>query len=73
MSSYYDRIAKREAVDKADEAGELADSMAVRTEIMRRIEAGEITLTEGQQELKQIKRDAKKNGKLTRQQKWSRS
>ena len=68
-----DRIRKRSALDKADVAGEIADSMEVRGEIMRRVHAGEITLEEGQAELKTIKRNAKKNGQLTRSQKWSRS
>ena len=71
--SYEDRIRKRSALGKADAAGEIADSMEVRGEIMRRVDAGEITLEEGQAELKKIKRNAKKNGQLTRSQKWSRS
>jgi hypothetical protein len=71
--SYEDKIRKRSALDRADAAGEIADSMGVRGEIMRRIHAGEITLEEGQAELKNIKRNAKKKGQLTRSQKWSRS
>lgn len=63
------RNRKRRALDAADINGELADSMEVRKEIMRRIHAGEITLEQGQDELKKIKRTAKKNGKLTRSQK----
>lgn len=64
---------KQKALDKAEAAGEIADSLEVRKEIMRRTHSGEITLKEGQLILKEIKRNAKKNGKLTRQQKWSRS
>ena len=64
---------KRSAVNKADKSGEVADSTDVRMNIMKRIHSGEITLKEGQSELKKIKRDAKKNGKLTKQQVWSRS
>jgi len=64
---------KREAVNSAEQAGELADSMDVRKKLMERVRSGEITLTEAQTELKKIKRNAKKNGKLTRQQVFSRS
>jgi hypothetical protein len=64
---------KRSAVNAADAGGQVADSMEVRGEIVRAIQAGEITLEEGQSRLKRIKRDAKKNGMVTRQQVWSRS
>jgi uncharacterized membrane protein YjjP (DUF1212 family) len=67
------RNRKRRSLDEADRSGDIADSMEVRGEIMRRIHAGEITLEEGQAELKKIKSAAKKNGKLTRLQKWSQS
>lgn len=67
------RNRKRNALDTADKNGEIADSLDVRGEIMRRIHAGEITLEEGQSELKRIKRNAKKNGQVTRSQKWSQS
>ena len=73
IMSYEDNIRKRSALDKADATGEIADSMKVRGEIMCRIHAGEITLEEGQAELKKIKRNAKKKGQLTRSQKWNRS
>ena len=63
---------KRSAMKKADEAGEVADSMAYRTELVRRIGAGEITLEAGQAELKRIKRNAKKNGLVTRSQAFNR-
>jgi hypothetical protein len=64
---------KRAALDKADVNGEIADSLDVRLEILNRVKSGQITLAEGQKELKLIKRNAKKNGKLTRAQKWSQS
>lgn len=67
------RLEKREAVDKADKSGEVADSMEVRKKLMERVYSGESTIEEVQAELRKIKRDAKKNGKLTRQQVWSRS
>ena len=63
---------KRSAMKKADEAGEVADSMAYRTELVRRTVAGEITLEAGQAELKRIKRNAKKNGLVTRSQAFNR-
>lgn len=69
LGRYDDNIRKRDALNKADSAGEIADSMEVRTEIMERVHAGKITLKEGQAELRKIKRSAKKNGQLTRQQK----
>jgi len=61
---------KRRALDAADANGKIADSTEVRLEIMRRIHAGEITLAEGQAELKKIKRNATKDGKMTREQTW---
>jgi len=64
---------KRSAVAAADKTGEVADSMEVRAALMARVHSGEITLEACQKELKKIKRDAKKNGKVTRQQVWSRS
>lgn len=67
------RARKRHELARADQAGEIADSLEVRKDIMRRIHAGEITLEAGQAELRKIKRHAKKNGKMTRSQKWSRS
>ena len=67
------RQRKRRELNKADESGEIADSMEVRGKIMERVRSGEITLKQGQDELAKIKRTAKRNGKLTRSQKWSRS
>lgn len=67
------RTAQREkvaAVHAAEAAGEVADSMAVRLDIVRRVNAGEITLEEGQAELKRIKRAAKRAGKTTRGRVW---
>lgn len=67
------RQRKRRELNKADESGEIADSMEVRRKIMERVRSGEITLKQGQDELAKIKRTAKRKGKLTRSQKWSRS
>jgi hypothetical protein len=63
---------KRDAVNKADAAGQVADSKEVRTALIQRMHAGELTLEQVQAELARIKRDAKKNGLLTRSQAFSR-
>tara|TARA_B110000977_G_scaffold162224_1_gene207539 strand:- start:181 stop:399 length:219 start_codon:yes stop_codon:yes gene_type:complete len=65
------RQRKRRALNVADINGEIADSLKVRDGIMQRVRDGEITLKQGQDELAKIKRAAKRNGKLTRSQKWS--
>lgn len=65
-------IDKHAAMKKAEADGLIADSNAVRTELIRRMHAGELTLEQVQSELKRIKRDAKKNGLLTRSQAFSR-
>lgn len=65
---YFTAVRRRENVKAMEESGEIADSMEVRLAIVNRIHAGEITLTEGQAELKRIKRNAKKSGKMTRDQ-----
>ena len=62
---------KRQAMKTAEAAGLVADNMEYRTELVRRIDAGEISLEEGQAELKRIKRNAKKRGLLTRSQAYN--
>lgn len=61
-------LRKKRAVKDDEANGRIADSMAVRLDIVRRMERGEITPEQGQAELKRIKRNAKKNGKITREQ-----
>lgn len=61
---------KRAAVKTADASGEIADSMEVRMALMKRVRLGEITLEAAQAELKKIKRNASKQGKITRTQAW---
>jgi hypothetical protein len=68
---YFQRLSRRSAVARAEEAGEVADSMDVRLELMRKVKAGEMTLAESQKELRRIKRNAKKQGKVTRNQAWN--
>jgi hypothetical protein len=63
---------KRRAVNEAEANGQVADSMDVRRALMVRVYAKEITLLEAQEELKKIKRAAKKNGMVTRSQAFSR-
>ena len=70
--SFERKIDKRNAVNSAESAGNIADSMSIRKELMERVTSGEITLLDAQKELKQIKRNAKRDGKITRQQAWSR-
>jgi hypothetical protein len=65
-------LAKSRELKRADAAGEVADSMEVRMALIARMHAGELTLEQVQAELKRIKRDAKKNGKVTRAQAFSR-
>ena len=64
---------KRIAVAKADEAGEVCDSIEVRKNLLARVKNGEMTLEQAQEELKNIKRTGKREGKLTRQQVFSRA
>lgn len=66
-------IDKKNAVDKAEKDGKIADSMDVRLSIMSRVHSGEITLLEAQEELKNIKKNASKNGMTTRSKLWSKS
>ena len=67
------RYEKRRSVEEAEEKGIIADSTEVRLNLMKRVHNGEITLEECQKELATIKRNAKKNGKMTKSQVWSKS
>lgn len=66
-------LQKRRAVETADAAGECCDSIDVRTKIWDRVKSGEITLIQAQDELKAIKRQGRREGKLTRAQVFSRA
>ena len=57
---------KLAAMKEAEDAGVVADSMAVRMALVQRFDAGEITLDQMQAELKRIKREGKKAGLTTR-------
>jgi hypothetical protein len=57
--------AKRE-LKKAEADGLVADNLDVRKALLAQVEDGKITLVEAQAQLKKIKRQAKAQGKLTR-------
>lgn len=59
---------KRKAVEEAEKNGTIADSNEVRMKLMEQVKSGEKTLKEVQTELAQIKRNAKRNGKQTKNQ-----
>lgn len=59
---------RREYQKQAEAEGKVADSMEVRRALMDRVDRGEITLKQAQDELKAIKRRAKENGQITRNQ-----
>jgi len=61
-------IAKRANVNQCETDGVIADSKEIRMALMDKVHSGECTLEEVQAELKKIKRDAKKNGQITRSQ-----
>ncbi len=61
---------KRAAVDAAESAGNVADSMEVRAAIVERMKAGEITHELAIAELAKIKRGAAAAGKTTRARAW---
>ena len=63
---------KHRAVNEAESAGLVADSIEVRKALVKRIESGEITPEQGWVELAKIKRNAKKAGLLTRSQAYNR-
>ncbi len=59
---------KRAHVKACESDGLVADSMEVRLRLMERVHAGEISLKDAQSELARIKKNAKKNGLITRNQ-----
>lgn len=65
-------IEKKEAMKRAEDAGQVADSLDVRMALMERVNKGEITLADAQAQLKKIKAGAKKAGLITRSQAFSR-
>lgn len=63
---------KRAALKEAEQRGIVADSLDVRKALLDRMKSGEITFEEMQKELAGIKRNAKKNGKITREEVYRR-
>lgn len=62
--------ARKAAMKSAEESGLIADSQEVRLALITKMNAGEMTLAQVQDELKRIKRGAKRAGKVTRAQAW---
>jgi hypothetical protein len=67
---YFESYERRQMQKRAEADGRVADSMDVRMALMERVHSGEITLEAAQAELAHIKRNAKKNGQITRNQAW---
>lgn len=65
---FWNNESRKENMKAAEAAGQVADSMEVRTALMQRVHRGEITLEQAQGELSAIKRSAKKRGLSTRAQ-----
>lgn len=61
------------AVAEAESSGVVADSIEVRKALLARVDAGEITLQQAQDELKRLKRTASRNGQTTRGKVWRQS
>lgn len=68
---WYDRrLDKRVTLQIAEEQGVVADSTEFRQALVSKLQSGEMTLDQVQEELRKVKREAKKNGKKTRAQIW---
>ena len=63
---------KRANVKKCEAEGLIADSTEIRMALMSQVKTGEKTLEEVQKELAKIKRNAKKNGQITKSQAFNR-
>lgn len=66
--SFWKAIERKDNMRQAEADGRVADSMEVRMALMERVHSGEITLEAAQAELARIKRGAKAQGKVTRNQ-----
>jgi len=64
---------KQKAVENAENNCTIADSVDVRRKLLEQVKSGEKTLKQAQSELAKIKRNAKRNGKQTRNQVFCRS
>ena len=68
MADYFEHKRRVEHQASRESEGAVADSMDVRLALIKRMDAGELTLEQVQAELARIKRGAKKAGKITRAQ-----
>lgn len=68
---YFEHKKRRRYIEQAEKEGRVADSLEVRMNLIARVKAGKITFNEMQEELERIKRNAKKNGQVTRAQAYS--
>ena len=71
MDFYERRRAGLASIKENEAAGKVADSMEVRMALMEQVHRGERTLEDVQAELARIKRNAKKNGQITRNQAYT--
>lgn len=62
------RLDKARELQRAEAAGEVADSGAVRRALLARVASGELTLEQAQQQLRRLQRTARQAGLLTRAQ-----
>lgn len=69
--AFWKSVERKEALQSAEAAGQVADSMEVRKSLVERFERGEITFDQMQAELAAIKRNAKRNGQVTRNQAYT--
>lgn len=68
MAAYFFHKARLAAQKQAEDEGRVADSLEYRKALIARYKAGEITFDQMHDELNRTKREAKKNGKITRAQ-----
>lgn len=68
MSDYFEHARRMDHVRSQESEGNVADSMDVRLAIVARIKSGEMSLQEGQAELRRIQRKARQAGLITRAQ-----
>jgi hypothetical protein len=69
--AFWKAAERKDALKSAEASGQVADSMEVRKGLVERFERGDITFEQMQAELAAIKRNAKKNGQITRDQAYT--
>lgn len=69
--NYFRHTEKLAAQRKAEQDGLVSDSMEVRLALVEKLHSEEITPAQLLSQLKKIKRDGKKNGKITRAQAYT--